>query len=131
MLSKARHAAREAVEFREGYGEELPVPDDWADVVISNGLLNLMPDKSAALEEMARILKSTGRLQIADILVQKAVPMAAKCQIDLWSSQSVLNSGNLLLTKPCSLTIQHRKRWQITYLVPQCQGTRRTSAEGS
>jgi len=89
MLSKARHAATEAgldnVEFREGYGEELPVPDGWADVVISNGVLNLMPDKSAALQEMARILKPTGRLQIGDILVQKEVPMGAKCKIDLWT----------------------------------------------
>lgn len=89
MLSKARHAATEAkldnVEFREGYGEELPVPDDWADVVISNGVLNLMPDKLAALQEMARVLKPAGRLQIGDILVQKAVPMEAKREIDLWT----------------------------------------------
>lgn len=89
MLDKARRAAREAgldnVEFREGYGEDLPIPDGWADVVISNGVLNLMPDKSAGLQEMARVLKPTGRLQIADILVQKAVPDSAKRDIDLWT----------------------------------------------
>jgi SAM-dependent methyltransferase len=89
MLAKARHAAAAAglinVEFREGYAEDLPVPDGWADVVISNGVLNLMPDKSAALAEMARVLKPGGRLQIADILVQKAVPDSAKRQIDLWT----------------------------------------------
>lgn len=89
MLDKARRAAAEAgidnVEFREGYGETLPVPDDWADVVISNGMLNLMPDKLAGLREMARVLKPNGRLQIGDILVQKAVPESAKHKIDLWT----------------------------------------------
>lgn len=89
MLEKARKSADEAsfdqVEFRHGFGEELPVPDTWADVVISNGVLNLMPDKTAALEEMARILKPAGRLQIGDILVQKAVPQDAKSDISLWT----------------------------------------------
>jgi arsenite methyltransferase len=89
MLEKARQAAEEAglsnVEFREGYAEELPVADGWADVVISNGALNLMPDKAAALQEMARVLASNGRLQIGDILVQKAVPESAKRKIDLWT----------------------------------------------
>ncbi len=89
MLAKARQAGQEAgldnVEFREGFGESLPVLDGWADVVISNGVLNLMPDKSAALAEMARVLKPGGRLQIADILVEKAVPDGAKANIDLWT----------------------------------------------
>lgn len=89
MLTKARYAAEEAgldnVEFRESYAEELPVEDCWADVVISNGVLNLMPDKAAALKEMHRVLKPGGRLQIGDILVQKAVPEEAKRQIDLWT----------------------------------------------
>jgi arsenite methyltransferase len=89
MLEKARRAANEVglanVEFREGYGEELPVEDGWAEVVISNGVLNLMPDKAAALEETARVLKAGGRLQIGDILVQKAVPESAKRKIDLWT----------------------------------------------
>ncbi len=89
MLAKARQAALEAglnnVEFREGFGEALPVFDGWADVVISNGVLNLMPDKSVALAEMARVLKLGGRLQIADILVEKPVPEGAKRNIDLWT----------------------------------------------
>ena len=89
MLEKARRAANELgltnVEFREGYAEALPVEDGWADVVISNGVLNLMPDKAAALEEMSRVLKPNGRLQIGDILVQKAVPESAKRKIDLWT----------------------------------------------
>src|SRR5690606_7556295 len=89
MLAKARRGAAEAdvtqIEFREGLGEALPVDDGWADVVISNGVLNLMPDKPAALQEMARVLKPGGRLQIADILVQKPVPDSAKRKIDLWT----------------------------------------------
>jgi arsenite methyltransferase len=89
MLEKARRAAEEAglksVEFREGYAEALPVEDGWADVVISNGVLNLMPDKAAALQEMSRVLKPGGRLQIGDIQVQKAVPESAKRKIDLWT----------------------------------------------
>ena len=89
MLAKARQNAAAAgltnVEFREGFGEMLPVPDAWADVVISNGVLNLFPDKLAGLREMARVLKPGGRLQIGDILVQKPVPESAKRKIDLWT----------------------------------------------
>jgi SAM-dependent methyltransferase len=89
MLEKARAAAAatglQNVEFREGYAEALPVPDGWTDVIISNGVLNLMPDKSAALQEMARVLKPAGRLQIADILVERPVPDGSKRKIDLWT----------------------------------------------
>ncbi len=89
MLGKARAAATEAgfahVEFREGLAEALPVPDGWADVVISNGVVNLCPDKSAVFSEMYRVLKPGGRLQLGDILVQKAVPQEAKENIDLWT----------------------------------------------
>lgn len=89
MLDKAKRSAAAAglsnVMFRHGYGEALPIPDGWANVVISNGVLNLMPDKTSALREMARVLKPDGRLQIGDILVEKAVPESAKRQIDLWT----------------------------------------------
>jgi arsenite methyltransferase len=89
MLDKAHRAALESglsnVEFRQGYMEQMPVDGGWADVVISNGVLNLALDKSAALAEMARVLKPGGRLQIADILVQRAVPDSAKRDISLWT----------------------------------------------
>lgn len=89
MLHKARAAASSAglknVEFREGFAEALPIEDGWADVLISNGVLNLLPDKIAALVEMARVLRPGGRLQIGDILVQKSLPRSAKNQIDLWT----------------------------------------------
>jgi SAM-dependent methyltransferase len=89
MLSKARRNALEAgiinVEFREGYLESLPVPDAWADVVISNGVLNLVPDKEAALLEMYRVLKPGGCIQIADIALQKPVPEGSKRDVALWT----------------------------------------------
>ena len=89
MLERARAAATESgignVEFREAYMEEIPVPDGWADVVISNGVLNLTPDKQKTLAEMFRVLRPGGRLQIADILVSREVPEAAKRKIDLWT----------------------------------------------
>lgn len=89
MLEKARQAAKDAnldnVTFRQGYGEALPVEDDWADVIISNGVLNLMPDKTAGLQEMARVLKPEGRLQIGDILLEKEVSQQGKQDISLWS----------------------------------------------
>jgi SAM-dependent methyltransferase len=89
MLKKARGAAAEAgltqAEFREGHAESLPVPDGWADVVISNGVVNLCPDKAAVFREMFRVLKPGGRIQIGDILVQKAVPESAKEDISLWT----------------------------------------------
>jgi SAM-dependent methyltransferase len=72
------------VEFRGGYAEALPVEDGWADVVISNGVMNLFPDKLAGLGEMARVLRPGGRLQIGDILVQKPVGEGGKRNIDLW-----------------------------------------------
>jgi SAM-dependent methyltransferase len=88
MLAKARAAASAMgarhVEFRKGFAEALPVPDRWADVVISNGVMNLFPDKLAGLGEMARVLKPGGRLQIGDILVQKPVGDGARRNIDLW-----------------------------------------------
>jgi arsenite methyltransferase len=88
MLGKARASAVAMsvanVEFRQGYAEELPAPDEWADVVISNGVMNLFPDKSVGLREMARVLKPGGRLQIGDILVEKPVPESAKRSIELW-----------------------------------------------
>ena len=89
MLAKAKDGAASAglenVEFHHGYGEDLPVDDGWADVVISNGSVNLMPDKAGAFGEMHRVLKPEGRLQIADILVQRAVPENAKERIELWT----------------------------------------------
>jgi SAM-dependent methyltransferase len=88
MLDRARasaaHRGLANVRFHEGLAESLPVAEGWADVVISNGVLNLFPDKLAGLQEMARVLKPGGRLQIGDIVVQKSVGDKAKRDVDLW-----------------------------------------------
>jgi arsenite methyltransferase len=88
MLEKARRSAAEIgasnVDFREGHAEALPVEDAWADVVISNGAVNLCPDKLQVFREMHRVLRPGGRIQIGDILVQKPVSDSAKRNIDLW-----------------------------------------------
>lgn len=89
MLNKARAGAAAMgathVEFREGLAEALPLPDDFADVVISNGVLNMMLDKATTLAEWRRILKPGGRLQVGDILVERAVPAEALDDISLWT----------------------------------------------
>lgn len=88
MVAKARRSAEQAgatnAEFREGFAEALPVEDEWADVVISNGVVNLFPDKYSGFREIARVLKHGGLLQMGDILVQKAVSEKGKRDIDLW-----------------------------------------------
>ena len=81
----ARALGLSNVEVREGFAEALPVNDHTADVIISNGVVNLCPDKRAVFREMRRVLKPGGRIQIGDILVHKEVPQEAKDDIALWS----------------------------------------------
>jgi SAM-dependent methyltransferase len=89
MLDKSRENAAllgyDHVEFREGFGEALPVQDGWADVVISNGVFNLCADKRAIFDEVLRVLKPGGRLQLADIANGAPVPEEALRDIDLWT----------------------------------------------
>ncbi len=89
MLDKARGAADEAglknVEFIQGLAEKLPVEEGWADVVISNGVINLCMEKLSVFRQLYRALKSDGRIQISDIVVQRAVSDSAKQKIDLWT----------------------------------------------
>lgn len=72
-------------EFRAGLIEDLPLESDWADVVISNGVINLCPDKVGVYKEIVRVLKPGGRMTIADICVEKPVPDSALRDIDLWT----------------------------------------------
>jgi len=89
MLDRARRGAAEKnldnLDIVEGFAEALPIEDGWADVVVSNGVFNLCPNKPAVLREMFRVLKPGGRIQIGDILIQKALPESAKNNIDLWT----------------------------------------------
>lgn len=89
MLDKARAAARQLaldhVEFREGILEAVPVEDGWADVVMSNGVLNLVADKRAALAEAFRVLRPGGAMAFADIALGQAVPAEAVANPELWT----------------------------------------------
>ncbi len=73
------------VEFREGLAESLPVQDGWADVVVSNGVINLCADKKQVFQDIRRTLRPGGRLQFADIANGRPVPAEALRDIDLWT----------------------------------------------
>ncbi len=75
----------EGHEFREGLIEDLPVEDGWADVVISNGVINLCPDKIGVYRQIFRVLKPGGRMTVADICLERPVPEEALRDIDLWT----------------------------------------------
>jgi arsenite methyltransferase len=73
------------VEFKDGLAERLPLSDASVDVAISNGVINLCPDKLAVYREVVRVLKPGGRAQIADVVVQRPLPADAVADIDLWT----------------------------------------------
>ena len=89
MLAKARAAADEMglpnVRFVEAEAERLPFPDESFDVVVSNGVIDLIPDKDAVFAELFRVLASGGRLQIADVTIQNPVSEEGQRNIDLWT----------------------------------------------
>ena len=89
MLEKARAAAAEMgatnVEFVEGEAERLPLPDASFDVVISNGVIDLIPDKDAVFAELFRVLVPGGRMQVADVTIQNPVSEEGRRNIDLWT----------------------------------------------
>jgi arsenite methyltransferase len=89
MLAKARQAAAEMgvrnVEFVEAEAERLPFPDESFDAVISNGVIDLIPDKDAVFDELFRVLRSGGRMQIADVTIQNPVSEEGRQRIDLWT----------------------------------------------
>jgi SAM-dependent methyltransferase len=90
MVAKAQATAAALglrhVEFREGLAEALPAGDGWADVVISNGAINLCPDKRTVFAEIHRVLRPGGALQFADIANGSPVTAEALRDIDLWAA---------------------------------------------
>ena len=89
MLAKARAAAEEMgaanVDFVESEAEQLPFADESFDVVISNGVIDLIPDKDADFAELFRVLKPGGRIQLADVTIQRPVSEEGRRKIDLWT----------------------------------------------
>jgi ubiquinone/menaquinone biosynthesis C-methylase UbiE len=89
MLHRARESADAMglanVELHEGLIETLPVEDASVDVVISNGVIDLVVDKEAVFDEIDRVLKPGGRLQIADVVIHEEVSEDARKRIDLWT----------------------------------------------
>jgi arsenite methyltransferase len=89
MLAKSRaiveHLEFSHVEFREGLAEAMPVESGWADVVISNGVINLCADKQAVFAEIFRVLRPGGLLQFADIANGRPIPVEAMRDVDLWT----------------------------------------------
>jgi SAM-dependent methyltransferase len=89
MLERAASGAREMglenVELRESLIESLPLDDASVDVVISNGVIDLVPDKEAVFAEIDRVLRPGGRLQLADVVIHTEVSEDARERIDLWT----------------------------------------------
>jgi ubiquinone/menaquinone biosynthesis C-methylase UbiE len=89
MLAKARAATAELgaknVELLEAEAERLPFPDASFDVVISNGVIDLIPDKDAVFAELFRVLAPGGRIQVADVTIQNPVSEEGRRKIDLWT----------------------------------------------
>lgn len=89
MLDRARDSARAAglqqLEFKKADIAELPFESDSVDIVLSNGVINLAPDKRTVFEELYRVAKPGGRLQFADIIIGRELSEAARGDIDLWT----------------------------------------------
>ena len=90
QLAKARRLASEQgianVEFIEAHIEQLPLPNASADLVISNGVINLAPDKAAVFADAARVLRPGGRLALADIVTNTQLPVGVTCDASLWAA---------------------------------------------
>ena len=124
MVACARKAAEQAgvedrLEVHQGFYEQLPVADASVDVLISNGVLNLAPDKRQVLGEIFRVLRPGGRLYLADVVVQRELTEEARRNPDLWAAcvaGAVVESELVTLSGECGFTGgQVRQRFNCFY----------------
>jgi SAM-dependent methyltransferase len=124
MVACTRKAAEQAeladrVKVHQGFYEELPVADASVDVLISNGVLNLAPDKRQVLGEIFRVLKPGGRLYLADVVVQRELTEEARSNPDLWAAcvaGALVESELVTLAGECGFTGgQVRQRFNCFY----------------
>ncbi len=85
LSDNAKAAGAVNIEILEGNAEDLPLPNGCVDVVTTNGVLNLVPDKPRAIREIARVLVSGGRLQLADVVVESLPSEACRARPELWA----------------------------------------------
>ena len=136
MVQTAIEAAQQAgldgiVEVHQGFYESLPIPDESVDVVLSNGVLNLAPDKRAVLGEIYRVLKPGGSLYLDDVVVQRELTLKARSNPELWAAciagalvespscrrlppRVDLSTGGWSVASTASTTPPRRQRWPRT-----------------
>jgi len=125
-LMRERHL--ENVDLREGRIEALPVEDSSVDAVISNGVINLSPDKNAVFAEAARVLRPRGRLAVADIVTEVQLVDAIVCDADLWAScigGAALKSAYLEAIRSAGLEVVTTRENPYRFLSDQAQGASR------
>jgi len=125
-LMRERHLGN--VDLREGRIEALPVEDSSVDAVISNGVINLCPDKKAVFAEAARVLRPQGRLAVADIVTEVQLVDAIVCDADLWAScigGAALESTYLEAIRSAGLKVVTTRENPYRFLSDQAQGASR------
>lgn len=135
MLEKLRHnvAAMNAanIEAIEGNAEEIPLDDGAVDIVTSNGVLNLVPDKPRAFAEIARVLKPGGRLQISDIALAKPISEKSRADPKLWAEcvvGAVLEENYVEMLRAAGLKVEVIGR--LDYFAGSANADTRRAAQG-
>ena len=130
QLAKARklrdEAGLENVSFEKGYIEELPFEDESFDVVVSNGVINLSPEKARVFEEASRVLKPAGRLALSDIISETQMPDSIKTNADLWAAciggaMQINNYTDTIETSGFDV-VEVRENPQYEFISEQAQG---------